>query len=191
MGRAEFLAAAAKGKALDAGFNPDDFSLHEKLVKKLGKKNVIGFDVIVKKPEKNIAKASAEKLPFRANSFDSVIAGELIEHLRKPQEFLQECGRVLKKEGTLALSTPNKKSWLNRLAHSYEAPLHFSLFSLPELEALLRKNSFSVVSLKMFPYTLESSEGSRHKWFMPVRKLLHYLMPNSFRENIALVAVKK
>ncbi|MCX6802057.1 MAG: class I SAM-dependent methyltransferase [Candidatus Diapherotrites archaeon] len=191
MDRIEFLLSAAKGRVLDIGFNPHYKKLHEGIAEKAGKKNVIGIDIVVEGFEPNIAKASAEKMPFRKECFDSIIAGEIIEHLKGPGAFVKECSRVLKKGGLLALSTPNKKSWVNRLFHSYEAPLHFSLFSLGELEALLEKNSFRVVSVKMFPYTAESSEGSQHKWFMPFRKAVHFLMPDSLRENMCIIAEKQ
>jgi len=176
---------------LDVGFNPSDTTLHDSLVEKLGQGNVVGFDVDVREFKPNVLKASAEQMPFKKASFDSVVAGELIEHLHHPELFVQECQRVLRKNGILALSTPNRNSWLNRLFHSYEAPLHFSLFSVKELSLLLESNSFKILALKMFPYTQESSEGSQHKWFFPARKLVHTLMPFSLRENIVLVAVKE
>lgn len=39
--------------------------------------------------------------------FDTVIAGEVIEHLEQPVLFLRNCRRVLKCGGRLILSTPN------------------------------------------------------------------------------------
>lgn len=56
--------------------------------------------------------ASAATLPFRDNSFDTVVMVELIEHL--PWELhrscLSEAWRVLRPGGTLILSTPNETS---------------------------------------------------------------------------------
>jgi ubiquinone/menaquinone biosynthesis C-methylase UbiE len=46
------------------------------------------------------------KLPFKDNSVDYITAGELIEHLEDPKQFVDECMRVLKKGGYLAISTP-------------------------------------------------------------------------------------
>jgi ubiquinone/menaquinone biosynthesis C-methylase UbiE len=190
MDRIEFLLSAAKGRALDVGFNPYYKKLHEMISEKAGEKNTIGIDIVVKEFEPNIARASAEKMPFPGKRFDSIIAGEIIEHLKGPDLFVKECSRVLKKGGLLALSTPNKKSWVNRAFHSYEAPLHFSLFSLEELKALLEKEGFKIKQIHMFPYTAESSEGSRHKWFMPVRAFVHWFLPDSLRENMCIIAEK-
>jgi len=47
-------------------------------------------------------------LPFKSGSVDTVIAGEIIEHLINPFRFLLEIKRILKKNGELILSTPNE-----------------------------------------------------------------------------------
>lgn len=49
---------------------------------------------------------SADSLPFRAESFDSVICSEVLEHVPEPLSVLSECFRVLKTGGTLYLSAP-------------------------------------------------------------------------------------
>lgn len=53
--------------------------------------------------------------PFQPESFDVVVAGEVIEHMTDPDEFLQEVARVLKPHGYCILTTPNLASWYNRL----------------------------------------------------------------------------
>lgn len=47
---------------------------------------------------------SAEKLPFKANSFDLVLFYETIEHVENPLECLKEIKRILKEDGTLILA---------------------------------------------------------------------------------------
>jgi SAM-dependent methyltransferase len=54
-------------------------------------------------------------LPFPDDFCDLVLAGEVIEHLHNPDNFMRECNRVLKRGGDLILSTPNFASWFNRL----------------------------------------------------------------------------
>ncbi len=51
-----------------------------------------------------------EVLPFPDGSFDFVTALEVIEHLEKPQRLLAEAARVLKDDGLLLISTPNRRS---------------------------------------------------------------------------------
>ena len=54
-------------------------------------------------------------LPFKNNTFDLVFAGEIIEHVVDTDLFLDECKRILKKNGYLLLTTPNLSSWINRI----------------------------------------------------------------------------
>jgi ubiquinone/menaquinone biosynthesis C-methylase UbiE len=55
------------------------------------------------------------KLPFDDESFDCAIFGEVIEHIVDPDFALQEISRILRKGGTLVVTTPNLASWCNRL----------------------------------------------------------------------------
>ena len=45
--------------------------------------------------------------PFEPDSFDALAAGEIIEHLESPLDFLRRCYKTLKPGGLLVLSTPN------------------------------------------------------------------------------------
>lgn len=56
-----------------------------------------------------------EKIPFEDKFFDAVFAGDIIEHLINPDQFLKEAKRVLKENGCLIIITPNLASWHNRL----------------------------------------------------------------------------
>jgi methionine biosynthesis protein MetW len=64
-----------------------------------------------------VAQADVENyaFPFRSESFDVVVAGEIIEHMTDPDHFLREITRVLKPGGHCILTTPNLASWYNRL----------------------------------------------------------------------------
>ena len=48
-------------------------------------------------------------------TFDSILAGELLEHLYHPMQFLQQCFDALAPGGVLVLSTPNPNSPIERL----------------------------------------------------------------------------
>ena len=60
---------------------------------------------------------SIDRLPFPDDSFDVVVSFETIEHVdEKMQEaFLKEIRRVLKKGGSVILSTPNKAVYTDRV----------------------------------------------------------------------------
>ena len=97
------LAKYARGKILDVGFagHPNRYLQGE----------VIGLDrVPIKKNPENYSKtivADCHKIPFKDKTFDTIVSGDLIEHIENPSKFLKECKRILKDNGLLIFSTPN------------------------------------------------------------------------------------
>ncbi len=55
-------------------------------------------------------------LPFDEASFDVILCGDLIEHLRTPGRALERLRPLLRPEGRLVLTTPNIANWAIRLA---------------------------------------------------------------------------
>jgi SAM-dependent methyltransferase len=83
-----------------------------------------------------------EPLPFAEASFDIVVAGELLEHLQRPDRLMEEIRRVLVPGGTIAGSAPNAYRLKNRLralgGHPIEQdPTHEHLFRPRDLMRLL------------------------------------------------------
>ena len=56
----------------------------------------------------DFVRADCIALPFAEEQFDLLVAFEIIEHLSDSQTFLEELRRVVKPQGRLLLSTPNK-----------------------------------------------------------------------------------
>jgi SAM-dependent methyltransferase len=99
-------------------------------------------------PQVSWAVAGATPLPFRAAAFDALFAGELIEHLPDPAPAVAEFHRVLKPDGVLILTTPNRRRLAN-LADRSERPYspdHLSELSYDEVQELLRGAGFEVLS---------------------------------------------
>jgi len=76
------------------------------------------LDKYLRKEHKNVSSADLGKADFIQDlneknwksikgKFDTLIAGEIIEHLENPIQFLKNCHRLLNEEGRLILTTPN------------------------------------------------------------------------------------
>jgi O-antigen biosynthesis protein len=82
--------------------------------------------------------ADAIRLPFVDNAFDIVVSFETIEHIRQYRKFLTECRRVLKENGLLICSTPNRKIFSPSLAKPINT-FHVKEFWPEEFYHLLRR----------------------------------------------------
>ena len=85
--------------------------------------------------------SNALQLPFANNSFDLIIIQDVIEHLTDVNDFYTEVRRVLKSNGTIYLSTPNKYSIFNFIADPH--------FGLP-IVSVLKRQSIKKYFLKYF-----------------------------------------
>ena len=75
-----------------------------------------------------------EPLPFEDGSFDVVVAGELLEHVRFADQVVAEIARVLRPDGVLVGSVPNAYRLKNRLKFlagrpPERDPTHLRMFS--------------------------------------------------------------
>ncbi|MBD9435069.1 methyltransferase domain-containing protein [Pseudoxanthomonas sp. PXM03] len=90
-------------------------------------------------PQSNLSfmEGSASELPLADASFDVVVSFETIEHLLDQEQMLAEIGRVLRPDGVLVISSPNKEvySELSGLHNEF----HVKELQWNELDALLRR----------------------------------------------------
>jgi SAM-dependent methyltransferase len=90
-------------------------------------------------------------LPFADGSFDVVFHQGLLEHFRNPDDLIAENARVLKSGGIILVDVPQRYHYYTVVKHALIA-LHIWFagwereYSVKELERLLEKHSFSVVS---------------------------------------------
>jgi SAM-dependent methyltransferase len=84
-----------------------------------------------------------ESLPFDDETFDVVVAGELLEHLADPAATIAEARRVLLPGGRLVGSVPNAYRLKSRIRflrgrRPEDDRTHLQMFSPDDLRALLR-----------------------------------------------------
>lgn len=106
-------------KVLDVGCGNGKISA---LMKNMTSAEVFGIDISTEHCEcaKDqgimVKQYDLEKgIPYEDNLFDLIFAGEIIEHLKDPDYFVQEMRRVLKANGAVVITTPNLASWHNRI----------------------------------------------------------------------------
>lgn len=83
---------------------------------------VIGIDITmpgligaIKKGIICICSDLSKSFPFKNESFDTIIAGEIIEHIIDTDFFIEEIKRILKPAGKIIITTPNTASFGRRL----------------------------------------------------------------------------
>lgn len=90
------------------------------------------------RPQLQFLKGSCEKLPVEDDSIDVVVSFETIEHITQQELFLREVKRVLRQDGLLIISSPERDTY-----HSYrqgENEFHVKELSREELVTLLTCN---------------------------------------------------
>ena len=103
---------------------------------------VIGFDIAPDAveyacgtyplPNLHFAAASCTATPFPPNSFELVVAFEVIEHLQDYRAFLKECARVVTPQGLFIVSSPNKSYYAESRAKTGPNPFHEHEFEAEE-----------------------------------------------------------
>jgi 2-polyprenyl-3-methyl-5-hydroxy-6-metoxy-1,4-benzoquinol methylase len=87
-------------------------------------KTVVGLDLDERSAELarrfcaevHVGDVETMELPFEPASFDAILCGDLIEHLRDPLALLERLRPLLRPGGRLVLSTPNIANWAMRLS---------------------------------------------------------------------------
>ena len=89
---------------------------------------------------------SGKTLPVENGSMDAVMCFDVIEHitLNSVSSFVKDIKRVLKKNGTFIVTTPNRKELRGRFFGHRVDTKHYQEFTIKELQELLQKNGFEV-----------------------------------------------
>jgi 2-polyprenyl-3-methyl-5-hydroxy-6-metoxy-1,4-benzoquinol methylase len=92
-------------------------------------------------------------LPGRDDTFDVVVAPEVIEHLENPRFMMREIFRILRPGGAAIVTTPNNESWRSLIALLVRG--HFTEFGESgypaHITALVRKDFTRIFQEASFP----------------------------------------
>jgi len=146
-------------KVADVGAGFGEFS--DMLVERFPHLEIVCFDgdlncynALKDRYESYLVDFDAEAVDERfRKKFDLVLALEVVEHLRYPQNLLDNIRLILKAGGYAVITTQNYNFWVYRFHHLLgqgelflTSGRHFSLFTKNSLKLLLEANGFEVVS---------------------------------------------
>lgn len=108
--------------------------------------------------------------------FDLIIAIETIEHLPNPISFIQKCFNLLREEGRLILTTPNKNYYKkDNIWRTDLPPVHLFWMSGESFQHIARKNNLNI-SFTNFSNYFSVNED--------VNKLVNYILSRIKKEGI-------
>jgi len=132
----------------ELGFTTYGIDISKDVVELAKKNNVIAIQHDLNK-----------NLPYKNNSFDVIIACEIIEHIFDTDKLISEFNRVLKKDGIIIISTPNLASLTNRIRllfglypeyvpqYNATSPLHIRAYTIPILKKQLESHGFKIINI--------------------------------------------
>jgi len=80
--------------------------------------------------------------------FDVITFFEVLEHLDRPLQFIESTKKILKPDGYIAFSVPNRERWIKDSVWFDYPPHHLTRWSRKSIRKLLEKTSFEVVKLR-------------------------------------------
>ena len=157
-----------------------------------------------------LLRADAESLPFRDETFDAVVATEVLEHLDAPNRLFREVRRVLRPDGRFVLTTPNREALPYRVLHLFpdstvrkwaatwtQESLHPELVDShgtagPKTHPVRhRREGFSVAEVEALGTSagLPMLRGYTYRIPLPDR-LMEILTPRTFSRSVAAIGTR-
>ena len=133
-----------------------------------------GLDILEKAGAKNLFRADLEKLEEVAldETFDVIIAGEMIEHLSNPGLFLRGIKRFMNRRTNLVITTINAYGALRFFSYGLRGksgenepvhPDHVAYYSYKTLSLILERENLEVK--KFYFYDIGTEHRPFNRWF--------------------------
>lgn len=137
------------------------------------------------------------KIPFKNDSFDSILALDIIEHVCEPEKILKEISRLLNKRGSAIISIPHDYYLTNFVRMIFfNKPIifegefgkkgtHIHFFTIKISKSLINKY-FTIRKIKYFGHGLSVPLLNQKQ-----KNLLTNLFPRIFASNVFFLVSKK
>lgn len=160
---------------------------------------------IAKKKGINILGRDIEGARLKQNSFDAITLWDVIEHLPNPQKVIKIIHKALKRDGVVALGTPNIESLLSKILkdhYPYLIRMHIILYSPQTLRKLLEENGFKVLHIstygRLYPLGYVVDRIRTNKFiFSTIKKIIHsypiisnFVVHINLRDEFVIIAKK-
>jgi 2-polyprenyl-3-methyl-5-hydroxy-6-metoxy-1,4-benzoquinol methylase len=133
--------------------------------------------------------------------FDAITINHVIEHVHEVDELLLNCFKKLKKGGKLVIATPNVENWQHKFYGQYwfqlDPPRHLHLFTIGNLETIVKRNGFSVLksfsSFRMDAWSTIVTRGIKKNGRFVIgkdKKSVVDLIVGIFHQNISYILTR-
>ena len=110
----------------------------------------------LKKTNKYRVNSDINHMPFKDETFDTVICSQVIEHIPKEESVFKELNRVLKKGGLLIIGTPDydKRTWrviekvYKKILKNAYGDKHITNYGRDMLDRILKQHGFEIINHK-------------------------------------------
>jgi len=137
----------------------------------------------------HVQSAESFELPEK---FDTIVAGEIIEHLANPGLFLQQAHKHLKPAGRLVLTTPQPFSLVNiayallKFPKTCQNRQHTCWFCPRTMTELVERTGLRMEHFELIDDYSPESLSRPYRAFVALRRGLGFLMPRLLAKNAML-----
>src|SRR5579863_1300913 len=160
--------------------------------------SVVGIDIsaenidsLKKHGFNNLYVQSAESFRL-AEKFDTIVAGELIEHLANPGLFLRQARAHLKATGRLVLTTPHPFSLFDIAYALFKFPRtcqnlqHTCWFCPQTMNELVGRTGLRIEHFELLDDNPPDNPSRRYRALVALRRGLGFHLPRLFAKNVML-----
>jgi 2-polyprenyl-3-methyl-5-hydroxy-6-metoxy-1,4-benzoquinol methylase len=139
---------------------------------------------------------SAEEFALSEGPFDTIVAGEIIEHISNPGKFLERARIHLRQEGRVVLTTPNPFSLLYfvrsllRWPETSPNPEHVAWFCPGTLQVLASRAGFRVSKVVAIEDYDPGAARGRYGLFQTLVRVFRPIIPDRLRCNSVLYVLE-